>query len=180
MFCEIVNKTSQTAFLYRLKQKITAISRSNALTTAFTISKCYRRTTLKTPEKWDSFQLYCVVQTGVCYVSLCECVCVIFQRWLEAIEEHSAFSTHYCSQDPDSEEEEDDVVSVHELSDSIQVRNDIWILIYQWNWILTITSDDKMHMVALPSSSTRIHDCSSCDKIVYEQKKGCVIYKNHL
>ncbi|KAI2650443.1 Oxysterol-binding protein-related protein 1 [Labeo rohita] len=42
------------------------------------------------------------------------------KRWLEAIEEHSAFSTHYCSQDPDSEEEEDDVVSVHELSDSIQ------------------------------------------------------------
>uniref|UniRef100_A0A673IXF5 Oxysterol-binding protein n=1 Tax=Sinocyclocheilus rhinocerous TaxID=307959 RepID=A0A673IXF5_9TELE len=47
------------------------------------------------------------------------------KRWLEAIEEHSAFSTHYCSQDPDSEEEEDNVVSVHELSDSLQVRNDI-------------------------------------------------------
>uniref|UniRef100_A0A8C1WE10 Oxysterol-binding protein n=1 Tax=Cyprinus carpio TaxID=7962 RepID=A0A8C1WE10_CYPCA len=42
------------------------------------------------------------------------------KRWLEAIEEHSAFSTHYCSQDPDSEEEEDNVVSVHELSDSLQ------------------------------------------------------------
>uniref|UniRef100_A0A673NDW6 Oxysterol-binding protein n=1 Tax=Sinocyclocheilus rhinocerous TaxID=307959 RepID=A0A673NDW6_9TELE len=41
------------------------------------------------------------------------------KRWLEAIEEHSAFSTHYCSQDPDSEEEEDNVVSVHELSDSL-------------------------------------------------------------
>uniref|UniRef100_A0A671SXB8 Oxysterol-binding protein n=1 Tax=Sinocyclocheilus anshuiensis TaxID=1608454 RepID=A0A671SXB8_9TELE len=47
------------------------------------------------------------------------------KRWLEAIEEHSAFSTHYCSQDPDSEEEEDNVVSVHELSDSLQVRNHI-------------------------------------------------------
>ncbi|XP_059399305.1 oxysterol-binding protein-related protein 1 isoform X1 [Carassius carassius] len=42
------------------------------------------------------------------------------KRWLEAIEEHSAFSTHYCSQDPESEEEEDNVVSVHELSDSLQ------------------------------------------------------------
>ncbi|KAG1945785.1 oxysterol-binding protein-related protein 1 [Pimephales promelas] len=42
------------------------------------------------------------------------------KRWLEAIEEHSAFSTHYCSQDPDSEEEEDNVVSVNELSDSLQ------------------------------------------------------------
>uniref|UniRef100_A0A9J7Z1V1 Oxysterol-binding protein n=1 Tax=Cyprinus carpio carpio TaxID=630221 RepID=A0A9J7Z1V1_CYPCA len=47
------------------------------------------------------------------------------KRWLEAIEEHSAFSTHYCSQDPDSEEEEDNVVSVHELSDSLQVRSHI-------------------------------------------------------
>uniref|UniRef100_A0A672JZM5 Oxysterol-binding protein n=1 Tax=Sinocyclocheilus grahami TaxID=75366 RepID=A0A672JZM5_SINGR len=45
------------------------------------------------------------------------------KRWLEAIEEHSAFSTHYCSQDPDSEEEEDNVVSVHELSDSLQARS---------------------------------------------------------
>uniref|UniRef100_A0A9J7ZP79 Oxysterol-binding protein n=1 Tax=Cyprinus carpio carpio TaxID=630221 RepID=A0A9J7ZP79_CYPCA len=52
------------------------------------------------------------------------------KRWLEAIEEHSAFSTHYCSQDPDSEEEEDNVVSVHELSDSLQVRSHIGILIY--------------------------------------------------
>uniref|UniRef100_A0A8C1V1C7 Oxysterol-binding protein n=1 Tax=Cyprinus carpio TaxID=7962 RepID=A0A8C1V1C7_CYPCA len=42
------------------------------------------------------------------------------KMWLEAIEEHSAFSTHYCSQDPDSEEEDDNVVSVHELSDSFQ------------------------------------------------------------
>uniref|UniRef100_A0A8C2J9E9 Oxysterol-binding protein n=1 Tax=Cyprinus carpio TaxID=7962 RepID=A0A8C2J9E9_CYPCA len=65
------------------------------------------------------------------------------KRWLEAIEEHSAFSTHYCSQDPDSEEEEDNVVSVHELSDSLQVRSHIGILIY----------------------------CSSCDKIIYQQKK---------
>lgn len=62
--------------------------------------------------------------------ALCEFVwmCFISQRWLEAIEEHSAFSTHYCSQDPDSEEEEDDVVSVNELSDSLQVRNVLCIL----------------------------------------------------
>ncbi|XP_051979637.1 oxysterol-binding protein-related protein 1 isoform X2 [Xyrauchen texanus] len=43
------------------------------------------------------------------------------KRWLEAIEEHSAFSTHYCSQDPDSEEdEEDDSVTLDKLSDSLQ------------------------------------------------------------
>ncbi|XP_051977534.1 oxysterol-binding protein-related protein 1-like isoform X2 [Xyrauchen texanus] len=43
------------------------------------------------------------------------------KRWLEAIEEHSAFSTHYCSQDPDSDEEEDNVVTVVELSHSLQL-----------------------------------------------------------
>ncbi|XP_051551012.1 oxysterol-binding protein-related protein 1-like isoform X2 [Myxocyprinus asiaticus] len=43
------------------------------------------------------------------------------KRWLEAIEEHSAFSTHYCSQDPDSDEEEENVVTVVELSDSLQL-----------------------------------------------------------
>ncbi|XP_056303759.1 oxysterol-binding protein-related protein 1 isoform X2 [Danio aesculapii] len=42
------------------------------------------------------------------------------KMWLEAIEEHSAFSTHYCSQEPDSEEEEDNAVSVNELSKSLQ------------------------------------------------------------
>ncbi|XP_051549774.1 oxysterol-binding protein-related protein 1 isoform X2 [Myxocyprinus asiaticus] len=42
------------------------------------------------------------------------------KRWLEAIEEHSAFSAHYCSQDPDSEEEEDDGVTLDKLSDSLQ------------------------------------------------------------
>ncbi|XP_021329131.1 oxysterol-binding protein-related protein 1 isoform X1 [Danio rerio] len=42
------------------------------------------------------------------------------KMWLEAIEEHSAFSTHYCSQEPDSEEEEDNAVSVNELSESLQ------------------------------------------------------------
>lgn len=41
-------------------------------------------------------------------------------KWLEAIEEHSAYSTHYCSQDQVSEEEEEDVVSVGQLSDSLQ------------------------------------------------------------
>ncbi len=134
----------------RLKRKIAAISRSSVLTTVFTISKCYRRTTPKPPEKWDSSQLCCVVQTGVC-MYVCVNVCVIVQRWLEAIEEHSAFSTHYCSQDPDSEEEEDNVVSVHELSDSLQVRNDICILICWWSHILTITSADKMVMTILSS-----------------------------
>ncbi|MGH0143521.1 UNVERIFIED_CONTAM: hypothetical protein FKN15_040177 [Acipenser sinensis] len=48
---------------------------------------------------------------------LTQAVCT---KWLEAIEEHSAYSTHYCSQEQVSEEEEEDVLSVGQLSDSLQ------------------------------------------------------------
>lgn len=44
------------------------------------------------------------------------------QAWLDALEEHSAYSTHYCSQDQSGEEEEEEeVVSVRELTESLQV-----------------------------------------------------------
>uniref|UniRef100_A0A8D0H8X2 Oxysterol-binding protein n=1 Tax=Sphenodon punctatus TaxID=8508 RepID=A0A8D0H8X2_SPHPU len=44
------------------------------------------------------------------------------ENWLEAIEDHSAYSTHYCSQEQLSdEEEEEDVVSVVELQESLEV-----------------------------------------------------------
>ncbi|XP_035268592.1 oxysterol-binding protein-related protein 1 isoform X2 [Anguilla anguilla] len=42
------------------------------------------------------------------------------KRWMDALEEHSAYSTHYCSHEQGSEEEEDDVLSVGELTDSLQ------------------------------------------------------------
>uniref|UniRef100_A0A4W4G2R0 Oxysterol-binding protein n=1 Tax=Electrophorus electricus TaxID=8005 RepID=A0A4W4G2R0_ELEEL len=45
------------------------------------------------------------------------------KKWLEAIEEHSAFSTHYCSQEQISEEDEDERMSLCELTDSLQVHN---------------------------------------------------------
>lgn len=46
-----------------------------------------------------------------------------FKAWLDALEEHSAYSTHYCSQEQDSEEEEEEeeVMSLGELSESLQV-----------------------------------------------------------
>uniref|UniRef100_A0A6Q2WZG6 Oxysterol-binding protein n=1 Tax=Esox lucius TaxID=8010 RepID=A0A6Q2WZG6_ESOLU len=50
-----------------------------------------------------------------------ECVCSVVQRWLDAIEEHSAYSTHYCSQDQSSEEDEEEVMSVGELTESLQL-----------------------------------------------------------
>ncbi|KAG7279392.1 hypothetical protein CRUP_024211, partial [Coryphaenoides rupestris] len=43
------------------------------------------------------------------------------KAWLDALEEHSAYSTHYCSQDQSSEEGDDEeVVSFGELTESLQ------------------------------------------------------------
>ncbi len=145
MFCGIVNRISQTSLLSNCQIK----AKDNSY---FTI-KCFddsvhhfKVSQKNNPEATRKVRFLSALLCSPDRSVLCMFVCVIFQRWLEAIEEHSAFSTHYCSQDPDSEEEEDNVVSVHELSDSLQVRNDICILICWWSRILTITSADKMHM----------------------------------
>lgn len=45
-----------------------------------------------------------------------------FQSWLEAIEDHSAYSTHYCTQEQLSSDDEDDAVSVTDLQDTLKVR----------------------------------------------------------
>nr|XP_033789752.1 oxysterol-binding protein-related protein 1 isoform X3 [Geotrypetes seraphini] len=42
------------------------------------------------------------------------------EDWLAAIEEHSAYSTHYCTQDQLSDEEEDDMVVIGELQESLE------------------------------------------------------------
>ncbi|XP_032381860.1 oxysterol-binding protein-related protein 1 isoform X2 [Etheostoma spectabile] len=44
------------------------------------------------------------------------------KAWLDALEEHSAYSTHYCSQEQDSDEdeEEEEGMSLGELADSLQ------------------------------------------------------------
>uniref|UniRef100_A0A3B3UR03 Oxysterol-binding protein n=1 Tax=Poecilia latipinna TaxID=48699 RepID=A0A3B3UR03_9TELE len=46
------------------------------------------------------------------------------EAWLDALEEHSAYSTHYCSQEQGSEEEEEEEekgMSLGELTDSLKV-----------------------------------------------------------
>uniref|UniRef100_A0A8C6TLE6 Oxysterol-binding protein n=1 Tax=Neogobius melanostomus TaxID=47308 RepID=A0A8C6TLE6_9GOBI len=43
------------------------------------------------------------------------------KAWLDALDEHSAYSTHYCSQEQGSEtEDEEDMMSLGELSESLQ------------------------------------------------------------
>ncbi len=50
-------------------------------------------------------------------------MCFVLQEWLDALEEHSAYSTHYCSleQGSEEEEEEEEVMSLGELTDSLKV-----------------------------------------------------------
>lgn len=51
-------------------------------------------------------------------------IATVFQGWMEALEAHSAYSTHYCSQEPGSEEEEEEeenAVSLAQLKASLQV-----------------------------------------------------------
>uniref|UniRef100_A0A7N5ZVL7 Oxysterol-binding protein n=1 Tax=Anabas testudineus TaxID=64144 RepID=A0A7N5ZVL7_ANATE len=43
------------------------------------------------------------------------------KAWLDALEEHTAYSTHYCSQEQGSEEEDVEVISLGGLTDSLQV-----------------------------------------------------------
>lgn len=43
------------------------------------------------------------------------------QSWLEAIEDHSAYSTHYCTQEQLSSDDEDDAVPVTYLQDTLKV-----------------------------------------------------------
>ncbi|KAM6963326.1 oxysterol-binding protein-related protein 1 [Aplochiton taeniatus] len=42
------------------------------------------------------------------------------KAWLDAMEEHSAYSTHYCTQDQGSEEEEEDEMSLGDLNVSVK------------------------------------------------------------
>ncbi|XP_069906477.1 oxysterol-binding protein-related protein 1 isoform X3 [Oryctolagus cuniculus] len=44
------------------------------------------------------------------------------QAWMEAIEEHSAYSTHYCSQDQVTDDDEEDAVSAIDLRDSLEAE----------------------------------------------------------
>ncbi|KAG9478956.1 hypothetical protein GDO78_012563 [Eleutherodactylus coqui] len=42
------------------------------------------------------------------------------EEWMAAIEEHSAYSTHYCSMDQLSEDEDEDLVQVGDLKESLE------------------------------------------------------------
>ncbi|XP_040210015.1 oxysterol-binding protein-related protein 1 isoform X2 [Rana temporaria] len=42
------------------------------------------------------------------------------EDWLAAIEEHSAYSTHYCSQDQLSDDEDEDLVLVEDIKESLE------------------------------------------------------------
>lgn len=51
---------------------------------------------------------------------------MLLQTWLEALDAHSAYSTHYCSQEQGSEEdEEDEGTSLEGLKESLLVSSSV-------------------------------------------------------
>uniref|UniRef100_A0A8C7R1L0 Oxysterol-binding protein n=1 Tax=Oncorhynchus mykiss TaxID=8022 RepID=A0A8C7R1L0_ONCMY len=70
---------------------------------------------------WTNCVLLFIFQIKVrdsCFFTL---KCIISKMWLDAMEEYSAYSTHYCSQLQGSKEDEEEVMSVGELTESLQV-----------------------------------------------------------
>lgn len=51
---------------------------------------------------------------------------MLLQTWLEALDAHSAYSTHYCSQEQGSEEdEEDEGTSLEGLKELLRVSSSV-------------------------------------------------------
>ena len=65
----------------------------------------------------------CVHMCLCAHVCVCVCVCVCVQKWLNALNEHIAFSTHYTHQGEKLEEEEEELVPLGTMQDSLQVRD---------------------------------------------------------
>ncbi|XP_023281105.1 oxysterol-binding protein-related protein 1-like isoform X1 [Seriola lalandi dorsalis] len=75
------------------------------------------------------------------------------KAWLEALEEHSAYSTHYCSQEQGSEEEEEEAVSLGELTDSLQAAETSHRkLEKEVAAFLSMLKNDKLLAESFPSS----------------------------
>ncbi|XP_022607141.1 oxysterol-binding protein-related protein 1-like isoform X4 [Seriola dumerili] len=75
------------------------------------------------------------------------------KAWLEALEEHSAYSTHYCSQEQGSEEEEEEAVSLGELTDSLQAAESSHRkLEKEVAAFLSMLKNDKLLAESFPSS----------------------------
>uniref|UniRef100_A0A671UK83 Oxysterol-binding protein n=1 Tax=Sparus aurata TaxID=8175 RepID=A0A671UK83_SPAAU len=63
------------------------------------------------------------------------------KAWLDSLEEHSAFSTHYCSQEQGSEEEEEEeVMSLGQLTDSLQVAVNKKIHNYSFDFFIPVVT----------------------------------------
>uniref|UniRef100_W5LF97 Oxysterol-binding protein n=1 Tax=Astyanax mexicanus TaxID=7994 RepID=W5LF97_ASTMX len=101
----IKNKNGQTVFDLAKDAELRMILEGNISKVSFKICCLFQST------RFFGWRL-CVMFNFVC---VCVCVCVWLQKWLDAIEEHSAFSTHYCSQEQASEEDEDEVMKPGDL-----------------------------------------------------------------
>ncbi|XP_064409679.1 oxysterol-binding protein-related protein 1 isoform X3 [Latimeria chalumnae] len=97
------------------------------------------------------------------------------KKWLDAMEEHSAYSTHYCYQEQLSDDEEDDAVPVVELHDSLQIaqichqklENEVS------NFLAMVKDyDDKKALP--PSVLQKVQDLSDVAKETYTALSNCL------
>ena len=83
-------------------------------------------------------------------VCVCVCVCVCVQKWLNALNEHIAFSTHYTHQGEQLEEEEEELVPLGTMQDSLQVRdwyqreiNLVCVCVFLWSLVFFCVSGTR-------------------------------------
>uniref|UniRef100_A0A8C5N739 Oxysterol-binding protein n=1 Tax=Gouania willdenowi TaxID=441366 RepID=A0A8C5N739_GOUWI len=78
------------------------------------------------------------------------------KAWLDALDEHSAYSTHYCSQEQESEEEEEGAMSLGELTDSLQAAETCQKRLVQevTEFLSMLKSDGLSHKICALSVET--------------------------
>uniref|UniRef100_UPI00398F42BA oxysterol-binding protein-related protein 1 isoform X2 n=1 Tax=Pristiophorus japonicus TaxID=55135 RepID=UPI00398F42BA len=100
------------------------------------------------------------------------------QKWLRAIEEHSAYSTHYCSQDQFSDDDEDeDLASAASLQESFQtVQNCQLKLEKEVSNLLSMVEGTEIAK-GLPSRILqKLKDVTESSKITTGALNNCILF----
>ncbi|XP_032875405.1 oxysterol-binding protein-related protein 1 isoform X3 [Amblyraja radiata] len=98
------------------------------------------------------------------------------QKWLQAIEEHSAYSTHYCSQDQLSDyEEEEDLPSNESLQDSLKtVQSCQQKLDKEVSNLLSLVGGPEATKGPYPQVLQKVKDVTECSRAVAGALNDCI------
>ncbi|XP_067833845.1 oxysterol-binding protein-related protein 1 isoform X2 [Heptranchias perlo] len=99
------------------------------------------------------------------------------QKWLHAVEEHSAYSTHYCSQDQFSDDDDEDFASVETLQDSFQtVHTCQQKLEKQVSSLLTMVEGLEIAKGLPPRVLKKVKDVTETSRITCGALGNCVLF----